>query len=334
MLLNQTNPHGGDIYHNRVTLDFSSNVNPWGMHPHVKEAIINAVNDADKYPDPYCSELRRKLEEKEGINKENILCGNGAADLIYSFAYALPDDKPALIPVPTFCEYETAMLAAGKPFKNKIEGSLEDYSAIFLCSPNNPTGDLVPKEGLEKIAATGIRILLDITFLPLTDDPFIYNLPDLLTRYPNIVALKAFTKDHALAGIRLGYCMSTDREFLNKMAEKSQCWNVSTIAQAAGIAAVECDNDIKEAVFILNNERVRVTNELNALEGIDVTPSATNFILVHCEKDLYSKLKERKILVRDCSNEKGLGKGYIRIAIRSPQENDVLLNTIKEVLPW
>jgi threonine-phosphate decarboxylase len=334
MLLNQTNPHGGDIYHNTVTLDFSSNVNPWGIHPHVREAIIKAVSDADKYPDPYCTVLRKKLEEKEGIGRENILCGNGAADLIYSFCYALPDDKPALIFSPTFCEYETAMKAAGKPFRDKLEGTLEDYSAVFLCSPNNPTGDLIPREGIEKIAASGIRILLDVTFLPMTEEPNIYNFPELLAKYPNIVALKAFTKDHALAGIRLGYCMSADKDFLNKMAEKSQCWNVSTIAQAAGIAAVECDNDIREAVFILNNERKRVTNELSALEGIQVMPSSTNFILVHCEKDLYSKLKERKILVRDCSREKGLGKGYIRIAIRSPQENDVLIKTIKEVLPW
>ncbi len=90
MLLNQTNPHGGDVYHNTVTLDFSSNVNPWGIHPHVREAIIKAVSDADKYPDPYCTVLRKKLEEKEGIGRENILCGNGAADLIYSFCYALP----------------------------------------------------------------------------------------------------------------------------------------------------------------------------------------------------------------------------------------------------
>ncbi|MBQ6753359.1 MAG: aminotransferase class I/II-fold pyridoxal phosphate-dependent enzyme [Clostridia bacterium] len=331
MLLNQINPHGGDIYHNDVLMDFSSNVNPWGVHPHIKLAVAKAVDNADRYPDPYCSELRKKLEEREGIGRENILCGNGAADLIYSFAAALDGNKPSVIPIPTFCEYETAMNAAGKPFVNNADKGLENYEAIFLCSPNNPTGALIPPEGIEKIAATGIRVLLDVTFLPLTETPFLYNFPALLSRYPNIVALKAFTKDFALAGVRLGYAISTDRIFLNKMAEKSQCWNVSTLAQTAGLAALECSGDIKAQINTLLSERKRVTEELKKIPGLKVYDSATNFILLYSEKDLYGKLKERRILIRDCSYEKGLQKGFVRIAVRTREENDTLIAAIKEI---
>ncbi|MBR5977211.1 MAG: aminotransferase class I/II-fold pyridoxal phosphate-dependent enzyme [Clostridia bacterium] len=332
MLLTQKNPHGGDIYHNDTLFDFSSNVNPAGIHPHVRETIIKATDNADKYPDPYCTQLRKKLEEKEGVNREKILCGNGAADLIYSFAMALPGEKPSLIPVPTFCEYETAMKAAGKPFVNEVNGDLKDYEAIFLCTPNNPTGQLIPPEGIEKIAKTGIRILLDLTFVTLTDNPFIYNLPGLLEFYPNIVALKAFTKDHALAGVRLGYCMSSDKEFLNRMAEKSQCWNVSTIAQAAGIAALECDDEVKTQIRELCAERDRVYTELKKIPNLQVSPSSTNFLLLYSDRNLYYKLKDRKILVRDCSEEKGLGKGYIRITIKTKLENEMLINVLREIL--
>lgn len=332
MLLNQTNPHGGDIYHNDVLMDFSSNVNPWGVHPHIKLAIAKAVDNADRYPDPYCTELRKKLEEREGISRENILCGNGAAELIYSFAAALDGNKPSLIPIPTFCEYEIAMNAAGKPFVNKGDKGLENYEAIFLCSPNNPTGAILSTEDIEKLASTGIRILLDVTFLPLTETPFLYNFPDLLTRYPNIVALKAFTKDFALAGVRLGYAISTDRAFLNKMAEKSQCWNVSTLAQTAGLAALECESDIKAQLRSLNSERKRVTEELKKLPNLTVYDGTANFLLLYSEKDLYNKLKERRILIRDCSYEKGLKKGFVRIAIKTREENDTLIATMKEVL--
>ena len=113
MLLNRKNPHGGDIYHNKVRLDFSANINPAGMPDAVRNALRDAALSCTAYPDPYCTALREKLAGAERVPEGWILCGNGAAELIYQFAYALPRSKPVLIVSPAFCEYGQALQAAG-----------------------------------------------------------------------------------------------------------------------------------------------------------------------------------------------------------------------------
>ena len=113
MLINKKSPHGGDIYTNSVKLDISANINPAGMPEKVRQALMDASANCEAYPDPYCTELRRKIVANERVPADCILCGNGAAELIYVYAYTLPKNKPALIVSPTFCEYEQALSAAG-----------------------------------------------------------------------------------------------------------------------------------------------------------------------------------------------------------------------------
>jgi len=125
--------------------------------------------------------------------------------------------------------------------------------------------------------------------------------------------------------------MSSDSELLERMSSKTQCWNVSSIAQQAGIAALECADWLRESVREIRKERKRLTEELQSL-GVEVWPGEANYLLLRTDIDLYEEMLRRRILVRDCSNYRVLDKGYYRIAVRTEEENDLFLNAIREVL--
>ncbi len=345
MYLNEKNPHGGDVYTHKVLLDFSASVNPFGMPDTIRQAVQDTVNNCTAYPDPYCRALRKKISEKESLPEKWILLGNGAAELIYSFAYSLPKDRPVLIVSPTFCEYEAALSAAdiktehyllkekdGFKLDDRIlDTDLSAYGAVFLCTPNNPTGKTVSPPLLEKLAQTNVRLFADTCFLDLSDTPDMYDIPRMIKDYPNLLVLRSFTKSFSIPGIRLGYALCSDEDFLDKMSRKAPCWNVSVTAQAAGIAALDCQVWLSETSRTISYERMRLTNELKSL-NIKVFESETNYILIYSETDLYNRLLEHGILIRDCSNFYGLRKGYYRISVRKPDDNDRLLSAIKEVL--
>ena len=343
MLLDRQNPHGGDIYTHRGVLDFSSNINPFGTPEAVRQAVSEAAAHLSAYPDPYCRELVGALSAYEELPAEMILCGNGAAELIYSFAYALPKKEKALIVSPTFSEYASALAAAGIAYEHfmlqeengfRPEIAPEDtlgYSAVFLCSPNNPTGITVPREQLVRLLETGTRVFADLCFLELTEAPERYELKELVKAFPNLTVLKAFTKSFAVPGLRLGYVLCSDPDFLRTMSEKTQCWNVSLPAEKAGVAALSCLDFLTASVRFISGERARVSAALSAL-GVRVFPGEANYLLLYSEAPLYEKLLDRGILVRDCRNYPGLRPGYYRIAIRTAEENDRLIAAMKEVL--
>ncbi len=346
MLLNRKNPHGGDIYANRVRLDFSANINPAGMPGAVRQAVIDSVGTSAVYPDPHCTALRQAIAEAEGVPADGILCGNGAAELIYSYAYALRslDPSPALLIEPTFCEYELALRAAGieadrlllrkedsfRLTDRILFADLRRYGALFLCSPNNPTGLTVEPWLIRALAETGVRLFFDFCFLDLTADPERYDIPSLLAEYPNVTVLKAFTKSYAMAGLRLGYVLSSDGDFLGRMAEKAPCWNVSVPAQAAGIAALGCRAWLGESVKSISAERERLAKAFSSL-GLTVIPGEANFLLLYADRPVPALLRERGILVRDCADYPGLGPGWFRVAVRTKDENDALIAAVREV---
>lgn len=340
--------HGGDVYKNRVTLDFSANVNPLGTPEPVKTAIRAAADAVDRYPDPYCTALRERLSGLHGVSTDEILCGNGAAELIFSFIAAL-NPKHALLPVPSFAEYETALRAAGVaptfcPLLREngfavTEGILdaitEDMDVLMLCSPNNPTGRCIETGLLLKILdrcrKTGTWLFLDECFFDLCDDGRALSLIGELQKNDRALILRAFTKTYGMAGVRLGYAVSKNRELLAGMSESVQPWNVSTIAQAAGLAALDCPDWARDARDLFRTEKAYLADALAALD-ISVLPGDANYLLLSGVPTLYEKLLERGVLVRDCSNYRGLRKGDVRIAVRKHAENAALIAVIREVL--
>ncbi len=340
--------HGGDIYKNAVTLDFSANVNPLGTPEPVKAAIRRSADAVFCYPDPYCTALREKLSALHGVNADAILCGSGAAELIFSFAAALRP-KTALLPVPSFSEYETAFFAAGTEpifhpllrengfaLTNDILDAITDSTdVLMLCSPNNPTGRCIDKELLlsilDRCRKTQTWLFLDECFQDLCDADRAFSLIDALKEGDRALILRAFTKTYGMAGVRLGYAISKNKELLFNMSETVQPWNVSTVAQQAGLAALDCPDWAERARALFQTEKAYLLAELYAL-GVSVLPGDANYLLLSGVPTLYERLLEKGILVRDCANYRGLMKGDVRIAVRTHAENEALITAIAEVL--
>ena len=345
MLYNTVNPHGGDIYAGNVELDFSANTNPLGTPDSVKAAVSSCLDGLSHYPDPYCRKLVSAIADHENVPENFILCGAGAAELIYAYAAAA---KPNSIvePAPTFAEYSLPLKSAWiSRFPLKEENSflvtedLIDYidelkpDTVFLCNPNNPTGLLAGpaliEAAAEKCRAVGARLFLDECFMELTDcgKSFVPNLKE----YPNVVILKAFTKSYGMAGLRLGYCLSADAALLSDMSRTVQPWNVSTVAQAAGVAALGETGFLEKTRAFVKSERSRLAGGLRSL-GFTVFETDTIFLLIKGPAGLDEKLLAKGIKIRNCANFPGLTDGYYRIALKLPEENRRLLDSIRECL--
>lgn len=349
MLYQTMNPHGGDLYGRPVVLDFSANTNPLGTPDAVRQAVIGAVSRLDRYPDPYCRALVQAIARFEQVPEDYILCGCGAAELIFSYCMAVRP-KHALELAPTFSEYSTALEAVGcqvdryslvsdngfvlkESFLSYLEAG--EWDALFLCNPNNPTGQIIERGLLEQIARLchekQMRLFLDECFLDLTDGGRVQSMKEYLNQFPGLFILKAFTKSYGMAGLRLGYCLTADPALLTAMSRAVQPWNVSIPAQAAGVAALGETAFLEYTRQIIREEREWLRQQLSAL-GITVNPSCANYLLLYCSTPLQEKLLERGILIRNCANYHSLDEGWYRIAVKTHKENQVLISALTEIL--
>lgn len=353
MLYGTKNPHGGDIYAEPVTLDFSANTNPFGTPQGIVEAVQKSLTNMHRYPDPYCRELVQAISAFEGVNKEYILCGNGAAELIYAYCQAVKPKTAAEL-APTFSEYTLGLKRVGCTVaryglqksadfapQGDFLGFLREQKpqAVFVCNPNNPTGQIM-EEGLLKelllfCREQNIWLFADECFLDLTDRG--KSLKGYLRDFPNLFILKAFTKSYGMAGIRLGYCMSANSGLLGEMAGAVQPWNVSSLAQAAGVAALQQQRFLEQTKQLVGVERPWLKSQLEGF-GFWVCPSQANFLLFRGPEHLHEALKAQGIAIRNCDNYYGLGSGWYRIAVRLHHENEALIHAIARILerkePW
>lgn len=343
--------HGGNVHAylaqtGRMPLDFSANINPLGLPPAVRAAAEQAVAAAVHYPDPACTALRMAIAAAHGVPAGKVLCGNGAADLIYRFAYGLRP-KTALLCAPTFAEYGQALAAVGCHLHTHalreagdfrltaaLLPALDGMDALCLCNPNNPTGQTIDPSLLEDIleacAARGIHVLLDECFVDFLDSPAAHTRIPALQQYPRLVILRAFTKLYAMPGLRLGYCLCGDERLLARMDAAGPPWSVSTVAQAAGLAALSLPDFADRARALIRQERAFLKQSLHAL-GFSPLGEA-NFLLLQTPPSLPDALAREGILVRRCASFDGLGNGWIRVAIRTHPENVRLITSIARCL--
>ena len=345
MLYDTKTPHGGDIYAGNVRLDFSANTNPFGTPESVLAAITRALPEVHRYPDPYCRRLVQAITGHEQVPASYILCGNGAADLIYTYCAALRP-RTAVELAPTFVEYGAGLAQVGCRVERYFLHQAQNFDlderflsfleekkpeVVFLCNPNNPTGRLIPLPLLEQIlqycAAQGARLFLDECFLDLTEDGV--SAKSLLAAHPELLILKAFTKSYGMAGIRLGYCLCADNALLRRMAAASPPWNVSSPAQSAGVAALAERDFLQRTLSLVHTERRWLTDNLTAL-GFWVCPSHANYLLFRGPLGLREGLLQQGIAIRGCGNYNGLGDGWYRIAVRPHGENEALITAIRQ----
>lgn len=344
--------HGGDwagylAEYGRPALDFSANLSPLGMPRPVALAARRALKQSEAYPDPLCRALTGAIAAREGVPGEWVLCGGGAADLIFRLALAA---KPAfgLVTAPAFGEYESALAAADLPVERYFLKPEKDFQVdegflsairpgalVFLCEPNNPTGLLTPRplllRALETCRARGATLVADECFLDFLPEG------EALTLRPELaggglVILRSFTKMYAMAGLRLGYCLSAQSALLARMAEAGAPWSVSTPAQAAGLAALSLPGWPARVRRAIAPQRAYLARGL-AARGCRVFPGRANYLFFKAPlPDLPARLKEQGVLIRDCSGYPGLGPGYCRAAVRPVAESRALFRAMDQVL--
>ncbi|MDR2518431.1 MAG: aminotransferase class I/II-fold pyridoxal phosphate-dependent enzyme [Spirochaetaceae bacterium] len=350
--------HGGDIYTPRYetgrdVLDFSANISPLGTPAGVIAAIRDEASRLDRYPDPYCRELRGALSRRHRIAPEHIVCGNGASDLIYRLVqWRKP--REALLPSPGFSEYGKALEESGctvrryplkepdfqldEPFLSHIRKGTD---MLFLCNPNNPTGLTVPpgllREIILRCAACGALLVADECFNEFLDDPALHTVEGALREFPGLCILKAFTKLYGLAGLRLGYLLCGDTAHAEGAARTGQAWPVSAAAQSAGVAALE-ERGYAEAVRrLIRAERETMKAGLQGA-GLEVLSGEANYLFVKIpassgfdRQNFFKNLRDAGFLARNCADYPGLDNTYCRLAVRKPEENRMLLEALRRM---
>lgn len=343
--------HGGDIYRNKIEYDFSANINPLGMPEGCEKAVERAVAHIGEYPDYQGAALCEVIAKAEGVKREQVIPGNGAAELIYALCHAI-GVKKGVSAAPAFTEYENAVIAAGGKmlFWNlhedtgfQLDGQVDafldmiggDTDLIFLCNPNNPTGVTVSKGPLEMIAEecgkNGVYLCVDECFLPFLEQEERYTMKHELEKYPHVIVLRAFTKIYGMPGLRLGYALSGNPWLTERLWRCLPPWNTSIIAQAAGIEAMGDKAFIKRTQELIKKEKQFLIKELQNGLTEKIYPSLANFIFFRSRADLKERLLEKKILIRDCSNYRNLEAGYFRIAVRGHLENQELIRRWREL---
>ena len=345
--------HGGDIYSlpgPEKILDFSVNVNPMGIHPDIKQAVIDCIGDCVRYPDPLCRELVSGIASWEAVPEKNILCGNGADDIIFRLVqYIKP--RRALIQAPAFSEYERALRTVGCQIEyarlseehdfvtseDILESIHPELDLMFVCNPNNPTGlpvcpDLM-KRILDRCVQCDVLLFADECFIEFMDEPDKHTLKPYLKDNKNLFLLKSFTKLFAIPGLRLGYGIATE-ELINGVRQSGQEWSVSIPAQSAGLAALSLAEHgyLEKTGALIRDQREWLGRQL-ARFGLFVYDSAANYIFVKTrEKNLKEYLITKNILIRCCGNYQGLSNEYYRFAVLDAASNQRLVQVLEEAL--
>ncbi len=323
-------------------VDFSISTNPFPPHPEVARAVARAA--VDRYPDSSSGALRTAIAERLRMSPEEVLATNGLAQAIFLLAFAFCDrGSVALVASPTFGEYEAASRLAGAdvlhvparedegfvfPAERMISEVRENRpSLVWVCSPNNPTGALPSAEE----ATSLLRVCEEENALLLLDEAYVNFAPSgasacLLFPSPNLLLLRSMTKDYGLTGLRLGYILGT-RELLRPLRALQPPWSVNACAQEAGIEALRQEAYYEAQWREMRGLTEKMAGRLRSAGYAPLTPGA-NFLLFKSGDTAALKefLWRDRILVRDCASF-GL-PGYVRVGVRSEEENDRLIDCL------
>ena len=353
--------HGGNAgalaeslgYRLEDCLDFSANINPLGLSPALRAGLIEAIDSLVHYPDIDYSKSRQFLADYHGLDRSNVLLANGAVEIFYELARYFKPEKLVTLS-PTFMEYEKAFQQQGSQIgRFVLQGpdyswtfddllpSLEPLSqgdAVLICNPNNPTGSLVTNAVLTELAGylleKGAILILDEAFIDFLEDQDDYSFQSYLKAYPNTVIVRSLTKFYAIPGLRLGYALSCHPACFQEIEGSRAPWTVNSLADQV-LPLLLTDRAYQEQTRQwLKTEQDFLYQGLAALPQLAVVRPSANYIFFEYQGqlDLRAALWQRKIFIRSCQNYHDLGPNHYRIAIRSRQENEQLLQALRTVL--
>jgi len=354
--------HGGNLREaidkynisGRKIIDFGSNINPLGIPQGIKNLIKKEFDKiVRQYPDPEYRLLMRMLSETLDISTKNLLVGNGSNELIYLLVSMLMPKK-VLIPIPAYSEYERASGSINSKCKfisfmtgdnidfdvDKIlKKSDEGIDVIFINNPNNPTGLLVQNDEIEylirKCGKKGIFVVIDEAFMDFVEESKKFTLMKFAAKSRNVIVLRSLTKFFAIPGLRLGYLVGSGK-LVESMLKKQPTWPVNNMAQYIGVELLKDNNFIKKSKEYILKERERFTKELECISWLKPYKSSANFIFCKIKdssitSSMLSKhcIKSKGILIRDCSNFRGLDNSFIRVAVKTRAENKKLASCFR-----
>ena len=342
--------HGGDIYAETIEYDFSINLNPIDCSEIIDEIIEDSRTKLGNYPDPLQRNFREAIARMEGVGIDQVYGGNGASEILLAIISMLKPSKVLLLR-PCFSGYEHALarvsdceiseyaLAEENGFEVNEDFILrlkkeaeEGLDLLIITNPNNPTGRCIRSDILDRAfeicKRSQVAMIVDECFLKMSREE--NSLVKYVDDYDGLYVVNAFTKLFAIPGVRVGYTVTSSKN-INQLIKELPEWNLSTIAQSAGVI---CSRYLSEDRFLektreyLADEREYMTYEFRRM-GFKVYESDTAFILFYSDEEIYEYLKKMKVLIRDCSDYQGLSKGYYRIAVKSHEENELLIQKLK-----
>ena len=327
--------HGDDAYkYKAIKINFSSNVYNHVDHSGLHQHLFQQMESIRTYPEPEPYSLEKVLAERFHLSSEEVCVTNGATEAIYLIAQTFRNQISAIL-MPTFSEYADACRLHGHkvvPIYN-LNRLPDRGRLIWLCNPNNPTGEVREKE----VSTACIKQNPQRIFIMDQSYEFFTQKALLTAReaaeFPNVILLHSMTKRFAVPGLRLGY-ITACKELLHEIRTQRMPWSVNQLAIEAGhylLSSSQYDIDIS----LLLREKERLVQSLLSIGGMEIWPSDTHYMLVQLRMGKAAALKEylateQGILIRDASNFEGLNEHFFRIATQTPEENDKLVESIKK----
>lgn len=344
--------HGGNIYEieprkRSWLLDFSVNINPLGIPAKVKELLRRQLKDLVHYPDPQARCLVARLARYWKIKEQNILIGNGSTELIYLILNTFGPATVTLA-VPSFTEYERAAriskcrlrfayLREDEDFCFNSQKLFEKSDLLFICNPNNPTGNLLISNGADIENIPINKIIIDEAFMDFVPQEDAHTFIPQAAKSRKIIVLKTLTKLFALPGLRIGYLVA-HKDIIQTLKEYQMPWSVNVLAQTA---ATHCLSEVafmRGVKQLVEKERRFLYSGLSRIKDLKPYTSVANFLLVKIKQKhltssvLKERLLKKNILIRDCANFRGLDKQFIRVAVRTHKENKQLIRALEECI--
>lgn len=362
MITHKDHFHGSDlekieeVFHidKNEIIRFSSNVNPLGISPLLRQGLVEQIDAISTYPDREYTSLRNCIAAYSNTLADNIIVGNGSTELISLFIQ-IEHPKKALVLGPTYSEYEREVTLGGgtthyyplreeqdfqldiQHFTSKLNDSID---LLILCNPNNPTSTSITQEQMRRILDVckeyDIFVMVDETYVEFSEQlEQITSVP--LTRYyNNIIILRGTSKFFAAPGLRLGYAISGNQDLIQAMQQRKNPWTINSLAVVAGTLMFQDETYIQQTKSLISKEKQRIYHGLKESKNLYPYKPDANFMLLKIKDssvtsgDLFAHAIKNKMMIRDCSTFPFLNDKFIRFCFMNPSENDALVHLLLE----
>ena len=355
--------HGSDLekieayYHipKEEIVQFGANVNPLGLSESVKKDLAAHLDIISSYPDRNYTSLKAAISSYCNIRPENIVVGNGSTELI-SLLISQRAAKKALVLGPTYSEYERELSMTGGSLEyynlkendnfvldvpDLLNSLNESIDLLIICNPNNPTSSAITAKDMETIIRTcqkqDIFVMVDETYVEFAPHMESITSVPLTASYDNLMVIRGVSKFYAAPGLRFGYGITSNKEFLSMLLTHQNPWSLNSVGAFTGERMLKDKHYTDKTWNLIDSERTRMCQEIKKLDTFKVYPAYANFVLLKILKkdvtsfDVFEAAIKEKMMIRDCSSFESLNGEFVRFCIMNPEDNEKLLNVFRNI---